>query len=172
MSKIFGLPNVSKLTLERIDDPTIKKYVEYKKKAKLVTTYSKEYLEKLTENNRLMSDYSQTKTATGRISSSNPNLQNVPSWFKRYITAEEGYIPVFADYSQVELRILAYLSGDEAMIDSCNSKDMHSENARKIYKIPPDQPVPPELRKKSKNGFIRYSLWFFGLWIGYAWNVF
>lgn len=151
MSKIFGLPNVSKLTLERIDDPTIKKYVEYKKKAKLVTTYSKEYLEKLTENNRLMSDYSQTKTATGRISSSNPNLQNVPSWFKRYITAEEGYIPVFADYSQVELRILAYLSGDEAMIDSCNSKDMHSENARKIYKIPPSQPVPPELRKKAKT---------------------
>ncbi len=151
MAKIFGLPNVSKTTLQKISDETIKKYIDYKKKAKLVTTYSEEYLNNLSSNNRLRSDYSQTKTATGRISSSSPNLQNVPSWFKKYIRAEEGYIPVFADYSQVELRILAYLSGDEGMIDSCNSKDMHSENARKIFKIPPDAPVPPELRKKAKT---------------------
>lgn len=151
MAKIFGLPNVSKLTLTKIQDETIQKFVKYKQKAKLVNTYSKEYLEKLDKNNRLRSDYSQTKTATGRISSSSPNLQNVPAWFKKYIIAEPGYVPVFADYSQVELRILAYLSEDEQMIESCNSKDMHSENARKIFNIPPDQPVPSDLRKKAKT---------------------
>lgn len=151
MMKIFGLHSTSKLVLEKISDPTIQKYIEYRKHAKLVSTYSKEYLEKLDKRNRLHSDYSQTKTATGRISSSNPNLQNVPPWFKRYIIAEEGFVPVFADYSQVELRILAYLSGDEEFIRSCEAKDMHSENARKIFKIPPDQPVPKDLRKKAKT---------------------
>jgi len=151
MAKIFGLKNVSKLTLQKQDDPTIQKYIEYKKKMKLVTTYTEEYLNKLDDKHRLRSDYSQTRTATGRISSSSPNLQNVPSWFKRYIVAEEGYIPVFADYSQVELRILAYLSGDEEFIKSCEAKDMHSENARKIFKIPEDQPVPKDLRKKAKT---------------------
>jgi DNA polymerase-1 len=67
------------------------------------------------------------------------------------IIAEEGYVPVFIDYSQVELRILAYLSGDASFIQSANSQDLHSENARKIFKIPDDQPVPKDLRKKAKT---------------------
>jgi DNA polymerase-1 len=151
MAKIFGLNDVSKLTLQKLDNPIIKKYEEYKKKAKVVSTYAKEYLEKLDFNERIHSSYSQTRTATGRISSSSPNLQNVPPWFKKYIRAEDGYISVFVDYSQVELRILAYLSGDEKMIESCNSTDIHSSNARKIFNIPENEPVPSDLRKKAKT---------------------
>jgi len=151
MAKIFGLNDVSKLTLQKINDPTIQKYSEYKKKAKIVSTYAKEYLEKADFNDRIHSSYSQVRTATGRISSSSPNLQNVPPWFKKYIRAEKGYVPVFADYSQVELRILAYLSDDKKMIESCNSTDMHAANARKIFNIPEDQPVPSDLRKKAKT---------------------
>jgi DNA polymerase-1 len=152
LAKILGLKNVSKQTLEKASsDPTIQKLIEYKKLAKEVSTYSDEYLKKLNRWNRLTSEYYAVMTATGRISSRNPNLQNVPQWFKQMIIAEEGYVPVFIDYSQVELRILAYLSGDTSFIQSANSQDLHSENARKIFKIPEDQPVPKDLRKKAKT---------------------
>jgi DNA polymerase-1 len=152
LAKILGLKNVSKQTLEKASsDPTIQKLIEYKKLAKEVSTYSDEYLKKLNKWNRLTSEYYAVMTATGRISSRNPNLQNVPQWFKQMIIAEEGYVPVFIDYSQVELRILAYLSGDTSFIQSANSRDLHSENARKIFKIPDDQPVPKDLRKKAKT---------------------
>jgi len=152
LAKILGLKNVSKQTLEKASsDPTIQKLIEYKKLAKEVSTYSDEYLKKLNKWSRLTSEYYAVMTATGRISSRNPNLQNVPQWFKQMIIAEEGYVPVFIDYSQVELRILAYLSGDKSFIQSANSQDLHSENARKIFKIPDDQPVPKDLRKKAKT---------------------
>jgi len=152
MRKIFGSENVSKLTLEKQkDNPIIEKFLHYKQLMKEVSTYSEGYLGKLNKYGRLTSEYSQTKTATGRISSSNPNLQNVPGWFKYTISAEPNRIPVFIDYSQVELRILAYLSQDESFIESTNSEDLHSANARKVFNIPEGAPVPKDLRKKAKT---------------------
>ncbi|MEM3368795.1 MAG: DNA polymerase [Thermoproteota archaeon] len=152
MKKIFGFENVSKLGIEKEkDNPIIQKFLLYKQLMKEVSTYSEGYLGRLNQYGRLTSDYSQTRTATGRISSSNPNLQNIPGWFKYTISAEPKRIPVFIDYSQVELRILAYLSQDESFIESTNSEDLHAANARKVFNIPEGVAVPKDLRKKAKT---------------------
>lgn len=151
MKNILGLENVSKQTLENNKTPIIEKFLRYKKLQKELSTYSTSYLKKLNQFDRLTSEYSQTQTATGRISSKKPNLQNVPGWFKQTIIAEDNRIPVFIDYSQVELRILAYLSEDENFIENTNSKDLHEATARKVFDIPEDKPVPKELRKKAKT---------------------
>lgn len=152
MPKILGLPNVKATTLKLYTHkPYVQEFIKYKKLQKDTSTYGDGYLKRLSPEHRLRTDFTQTFTSTGRLSSRNPNLQNVPPWFKQMVIADEGYIPVIADFSQVELRILAYLSKDEEFIKSTNSQDMHSANARLIWNIPEDQPVDPELRKKAKT---------------------
>lgn len=152
MPKILGLPNVQANTLKaNTNKPFVNEVIKYKKLQKDTSTYGDGYLKRLSPENRLRTDFTQTFTSTGRLSSRQPNLQNVPPWFKQMVIADNGYIPVVADFSQVELRILAYLSSDAEFIKSTNSTDMHSANARLIWNIPEDQPVDPELRKKAKT---------------------
>lgn len=152
MPRILGLPNMQANTLKaNTDKPFVNEVIKYKKLQKDTSTYGDGYLKRLSPENRLRTDFTQTFTSTGRLSSRKPNLQNVPPWFKQMVIASDGFIPVVADFSQVELRILAYLSKDQEFIKSTNSTDMHSANARLIWNIPEDQPVDPELRKKAKT---------------------
>jgi DNA polymerase-1 len=105
---------------------------------------------------RIHSTFNQTETRTGRISSGEPNLQNIPvrtelgSRFRKYFIAPQGETLPDADYSQIELRLLAHISGDEAMCEAFRSgADIHRSTAARIYGLPPEQ-VTPALRSSAK----------------------
>ena len=110
---------------------------------------------------RIHSTFNQTETRTGRISSGEPNLQNIPvrtelgSRFRKYFIAPQGETLLDADYSQIELRLLAHISGDEAMCEAFRSgADIHRSTAARIYGLPPEQ-VTPALRSSAKEMCIR-----------------
>jgi len=151
--KILGLPNVKAQTLlENVGkNEYIPKFLSYKKLQKEVSTYGEGYFKYVLEDERLRTTFVQTFTSTGRFSSRKPNCQNLVSWFKGMVRSEENYIPVIVDYSQIELRIMAYAAQDEAFIEACNSTDMHTQNARNMYKIPENESVPSELRRRAKT---------------------
>ncbi len=144
----------------------------YRTLSKLKTTYI-DVLPKLidTKTGRVHTSFNQTVTATGRLSSSDPNLQNIPvrgDWGRRvretFIT-EEGKILLSADYSQIELRILAHLSQDEGLVDAFrNNYDIHARTASEIFRIPIDT-ITPEMRRiaKTVNFGIIYGISPFGL---------
>ncbi|MFR3273937.1 MAG: DNA polymerase [Slackia sp.] len=121
---------------------------------------------------RVHTSFNQTVTTTGRLSSSNPNLQNIPvrTEFGRrirecFVPLREGDVFVSADYSQIELRLLAHLSGDESLIDSfCGGADFHAATAARVFGIPVEK-VTPELRSRAKavNFGIVYGQQAFGL---------
>jgi DNA polymerase-1 len=124
------------------------------------------------ENNRVHSNFKQMVTATGRISSTEPNLQNIPirEEFGRQIRrafiprSRDGYI-VSADYSQIELRVLAHVSGDEKLIESfMNNEDIHLRTASEVFKVPMEK-VTPEMRRAAKavNFGIIYGISDYGL---------
>lgn len=153
MAEFLELPNVQMQTLldNEEKDPFISKFIKWKSKKKLASTYGKTYLDKIGADGRLRGEFSQAFTSTGRLSSKNPNLQNVPDYLiKSMIRPSEGMTSIAIDFSTVELRILAYMSGDPKFVAACNSKDMHSENARTIFDIPEGADVPKQLRKKAK----------------------
>ena len=131
--------------------------LDYRKVTKLISTYC-EGLEKVTdENSRIHTSFNQTITATGRLSSTEPNLQNIPvrdeigRELRKYFIAEDtDHVLVDADYSQIELRLLAHLSHDEAMIHAfVSGEDFHRQTASQVFNVPLDQ-VTPELRKQAK----------------------
>ena len=159
---------------EIVDEhPIVEKILEYRKYAKLVGTYIDGLLPHIQRDGKIHTCFNQAQTTTGRLSSSNPNLQNIST------RDEEGklirkafYYPGFhtkilsLDYSQVELRILAALSGCKAYIDVFNNgHDVHSETARKIFQIPDGEEVPSLLRRRAKavNFAIIYGTTPFGL---------
>jgi len=153
MAEILGLPDVQADTLARLDtsDPLIERFIEYKKLVKLVSTYGEAYLNAVGKDNRLRTDFTQTAVDTGRLSSRSPNLQNVPPDFiKTMIVAEDGFIGVAIDYSQIELRVLAKRANDPNFIEATLKSDLHSATARQIFNIPEDEDVPSELRRKAK----------------------
>ena len=123
------------------------------------------------EEQRIHTDFKQTLTATGRLSSADPNLQNIPIRTKmgremrRYFIAKEGYSLVDADYSQIELRLLAHISGDEKMQDAFRSgEDIHKKTAAAVFGVP-EEAVTDELRKRAKavNFGIVYGIGGFSL---------
>ena len=123
------------------------------------------------ETGRVHTSFNQTVTATGRLSSSDPNLQNIPikgEWGKRIraaFVAEEGNLLLSADYSQVELRILAHLSGDEGLISAFNDNlDIHSRTAAELYGVSLEQ-VTSEMRRTAKtvNFGVLYGISSYGL---------
>lgn len=137
--------------------PIIEDILDYRQVTKLKSTYADGLAKAADEEGRVHSIFSQTGTTTGRLSSSEPNLQNIPikteigRQFRRYfIPKNENYVLVDADYSQIELRILAHVSGDETMRDSfLNGLDIHTMTASKVFGVDPNQ-VTIDLRKRAK----------------------
>ncbi len=159
-------------TLEALSDehPVINKILNYRTYQKLNSTYV-EGLLKSVKNGRIHTEFMQTETRTGRISSREPNLQNIPvrtelgSRFRKYFVAGSGEILCDADYSQIELRVLASISDDKLMSEAfINDRDIHTETASEIFKLPRDM-ITPELRRRAKavNFGIVYGIGAFSL---------
>lgn len=159
--------------LEKIkyEHPVIEKILEYRQLQKLNSTYVEGLIPYIDETGRIHSKFHQTVTTTGRISSTDPNLQNIPTRMelgrklRKVFKPEQGYIFVDADYSQIELRVLAHISEDKNMIEAfCNNEDIHSQAASKVFNIPLEE-VTKEERTKAKavNFGIVYGISEFGL---------
>lgn len=159
--------------LEKIkyEHPVIEKILEYRQLQKLNSTYVEGLIPYIDETGRIHSKFHQTVTTTGRISSTDPNLQNIPTRMesgrklRKVFKPEQGYIFVDADYSQIELRVLAHISEDKNMIEAfCNNEDIHAQAASKVFNIPLEK-VTKEERTKAKavNFGIVYGISEFGL---------
>ena len=144
---------------------------EYRTLTKLNNTYVKGLEAAVSPDGRMHTTFKQTETRTGRISSAEPNIQNIPVRtdigrnFRKFFTAGEGKLLVDADYSQIELRVLAHLSGDEAMIKTfCEGGDIHTETAASVLGLPPEW-ITPEQRRSAKavNFGIVYGIGAFSL---------
>ena len=160
--------------LEKLKDehPVIEKILEYRQLMKLNSTYvegMKPYINK--ETKRIHSFFHQTITATGRISSTEPNLQNIPTRFelgkqlRKVFKPSDGCLYIDADYSQVELRVLSHISNDEHMVEAFNNgEDIHKQAASKVFNTPIDE-VTKEQRSNAKavNFGIVYGISDFGL---------
>lgn len=153
------------------DYPVVNKILEYRQLTKLKSTYADGLAVYIKDDGRIHGNFNQTITATGRISSTEPNLQNIPirmemgKAFRKVFIPKDDYIFVDADYSQIELRILAHMSGDESLIDAYNSaKDIHRITASKVFKIPYEE-VSEAMRRNAKavNFGIVYGISSFGL---------
>ena len=151
--------------------PIIKLILQYRKLAKLKSTYADALPSYIKEDGRIHGKFHQMVTATGRISSSDPNLQNIPirmemgKVFRKVFVPREGALFVDADYSQIELRILAHMSGDENLISAFNNhEDIHTMTASHVFHVPVEE-VTPELRRNAKavNFGIVYGISAFGL---------
>ena len=160
--------------LELVDKHTIiKKILDFRSLSKLLSTYV-EALPKLINpiTGRIHTNFNQTITATGRLSSNNPNLQNIPikdtkgkEIRRAFVSPGSNYVILSADYSQIELRIMAHMSGDENMINAfLGNEDIHIATAAKIFNIPSGK-VTKEQRNKAKiaNFGIIYGISTFGL---------
>ena len=153
------------------DYPIVQKVLDYRQVAKLKSTYADGLAAFIGEDGRIHGTFHQTVTATGRISSTDPNLQNIPirtemgRLFRKVFLPKEGCIFVDADYSQIELRVLAALSGDEALIHAFqNNIDIHTLTASQVFHIPLDQVTPLQRRNaKAVNFGIVYGISAFGL---------
>lgn len=156
----------------RSKHPLVGKILDYRGIKKLLSTYI-EALPALVNpaTGKIHTSYNQAVTATGRLSSSNPNLQNIPvrddmgKEIRKCFIPDDGCLFFSADYSQVELRIMAHLSGDTAMIEAFNMDgDIHAATAAKIYKVPLAE-VTSDMRRKAKtaNFGIIYGISVFGL---------
>ncbi|MDQ5890347.1 MAG: polymerase [Candidatus Dependentiae bacterium] len=142
--------------------------MHYRELSKLLNTYLLPLPQEINpRTGKIHTTYTQTITATGRLSSTNPNLQNIPteSAIRNAFVAPEGYLFIAADYSQIELRILAQFSQDQALLDAfAHQKDVHSQTAALIFNVPVTE-VTPEQRSVGKkiNFSIMYGLTPFGL---------
>lgn len=157
----------------RSKHPVVDKLLEYRGLKKLLSTYIDALPELISPvTGKVHTSYNQTVTATGRLSSTNPNLQNIPIRDELGREIRKAFIPdnadctfFSADYSQIELRIMAHLSNDEHMIEAFRSgADIHAATAAKIYGIPVEE-VSSDMRRKAKtaNFGIIYGISIFGL---------
>ena len=160
-------------TLESLRDrhPIIPLIFDYRTLTKLYNTYVKGLEAAVSPDGRMHTTFKQTETRTGRISSAEPNIQNIPVRteigrnFRRFFVAGEGKKLADADYSQIELRVLAHLSGDKAMIKTfCEGGDIHTETAASVLNVPPEY-ITPEQRRSAKavNFGIVYGIGAFSL---------
>ncbi len=159
--------------LEKAADehPIVSKVLRYRALTKLYSTYAKGLNDFILSDGRIHGTFNQTIAATGRISSTEPNLQNIPvrteegKEIRKVFVPREGYVFVDADYSQVELRILAALSGDSVLINAYkNAVDIHTLTASQVFHVGIDE-VTPEMRRNAKavNFGIVYGISAFGL---------
>lgn len=145
--------------------------LSYREVSKLISTYAEVLPHMTDENSRVHTTFNQTGTATGRLSSNDPNLQNIPvrgqlgREIRKYFTAEEGHVLIDADYSQIELIVLAEVSGDENMRNAfLSGKDIHTATASQVFGVP-EIMVDSELRRRAKavNFGIVYGIGAFSL---------
>lgn len=151
--------------------PIVESIIQYRKLTKLDSTYAVGLKPYIDENERIHTTFTQAMTNTGRLSSLEPNLQNIPvktddgGRIREAFTAPSGRVLVDADYSQIELRLLAHLSGDKVMCDSFNSdSDIHTSTAMKLYNVP-EEFVSSKMRSSAKtvNFSIIYGITPYGL---------
>ena len=152
-------------------EPVVAAVLQYRRLAKLRSTYTEGLLKVVADDGRVHTRFTQTVTATGRLSSVEPNLQNIPvrtpqgRELRRYFIAPEGRVLVDADYSQIELRLLACLSKDRAMTDAfLHGVDIHTVTASQVFGVP-EELVTSDLRKRAKavNFGIVYGISAFSL---------
>lgn len=155
----------------RNQSPIVDNVLKYRQYTKLSSTYVAGLLDKIAPDGRIHTWFRQTETRTGRISSTEPNMQNIPvrtelgSQMRKFFTAAEGKTLVDADYSQIELRVMAHLCGDENMIDAFSSgEDIHTSTAAQVFDMPVFM-VTPEMRSAAKavNFGIIYGIGAFSL---------
>ena len=141
----------------RSKHPIVDDILDYRQVTKLISTYTEGLLKVCDENSKIHTVLNQTGTATGRLSSAEPNLQNIPvrtelgrRFRKYFIAGDADSLIIDADYSQIELRLLAAISDDSTMIDAFKSgEDIHTSTASKVFDVPAEL-VTPELRKRAK----------------------
>ena len=159
--------------LEELRDqhPAVGMILKYRGLAKLKSTYCDSLLDTVAEDGRIHSTFNQTETRTGRISSLEPNLQNIPvrtdegKVFRKFFVSKEGYTLVDADYSQIELRVLSHMADDEVMCEAFTSgADIHTSTAAQVFGMPIDM-VTPLMRSRAKavNFGIVYGIGAFSL---------
>ncbi len=159
--------------LEELRDhhPAVGMIIKYRGLAKLKSTYCDSLLQTVGEDGRIHSTFNQTETRTGRISSLEPNLQNIPvrtdegKVFRKFFVAEQGKTLIDADYSQIELRVLAHMANDSAMCEAFSSgADIHTSTAAQVFGMPLDM-VTPLMRSRAKavNFGIVYGIGAFSL---------
>lgn len=155
----------------RGEDPIVSKILEYRQVSKLKSTYADGLAVFIEADHRIHGKFNQTITATGRISSTDPNLQNIPirmelgRQLRKVFKPKEGCIFLDADYSQIELRVLAHLSGDEQLIEAYREgQDIHRSTASKVFHTPFDEVTDLQRRNaKAVNFGIVYGISSFGL---------
>ena len=154
-----------------VDYPVVSNILEYRTLAKLKSTYAEGLAQYIGDDERIHSTFNQMITATGRISSTEPNLQNIPirmelgHLIRKVFIPKEGYVFVDADYSQIELRLLAHMSGDKTLIDAYNEdSDIHRITASKVFKVPFEEVTQTQRSNaKAVNFGIVYGISSFGL---------
>lgn len=160
-------------TLEEIESyhPIVRKILDWRKLSKLYNTYVKGLLGAVSEDGRMYTTFKQTETRTGRISSAEPNIQNIPVRteigrnFRKFFTAGDGKLLCDADYSQIELRVLAALAHDDVMIKTfAEGRDIHTETAASVFGLP-EEWIDADTRRKAKavNFGIVYGIGAFSL---------
>ncbi len=168
----FSTDNEVLETLEERGVEIVKYIMEYRQLSKLKSTFIDGLIEAADENSRVHTTFNQTVANTGRLSSTDPNLQNIPvrtaegaEIRRAFAATDDSYVLVDADYSQIELRVFAHLSGDENFREAfLNGEDIHRKTASQVYQVPYDQ-VTDEERSKTKavNFGILYGMSDFGL---------
>lgn len=163
--------NAEVLEKLRYEHPVVELILEYRTLAKVKSTYCDGLLKVVEEDGRIHSSFNQTETRTGRISSTEPNLQNIPvrtdvgRELRKFFVAKEGCVLVDADYSQIELRVLAHVANDSGMIEAFKENDdIHRNTAAQVFHMPREM-VTPLMRSRAKavNFGIIYGIGAFSL---------
>jgi DNA polymerase-1 len=168
-----GAPSTDASVLKKLGDahPIVEHLLRYRELEKLRSTYVDGYLPLIAADGRIHTSFNQIAASTGRLSSDNPNLQNIPvrsetgRLIRRAFVPEAGWTFLVADYSQIELRILAHLSGDPGLLEAfTNDQDIHTATAARVFGRDLDD-VPVELRRRAKaiNFGLLYGMEAFGL---------
>jgi DNA polymerase-1 len=166
-----GKPSTDASVLKKLDHPVIEALLEYREYEKLRSTYVDGYLPLIDHDGRIRTRFNQMAATTGRLSSDRPNLQNIPirsesgRTIRRAFVAGEGQLFLVADYSQIELRVLAHMSGDPFLIEAFRKGvDVHTATAARVWGVAEDE-VTPEQRSRSKmiNFGLLYGMEAFGL---------
>jgi DNA polymerase I len=166
-----GKPSTDASVLEKLDHPLVERLLRYRELEKLRSTYVDGYLPLIAPDGRIHTRFNQMAASTGRLSSEEPNLQNIPVRSDLGRTVRRAFIPepdwkfVVADYSQIELRVLAHMSGEPALIEAFRAgADIHTATAARVFGVPDDL-VSSEMRRLAKmiNFGLLYGMEAFGL---------